>query len=80
MAKNARGQGRDRVFEVLQSIVADLTSIRAELADIKAKYDDHRHSVAGAAGVGTKPSTAGAAADTTASTVGTIAALTTTTE
>lgn len=37
--------------------------------DLKTKYEDHRHSVAGDASVGTKPSTVGATAGAVASTI-----------
>lgn len=80
MSKNHLGQKQDDVFLSLKAITADLATIKTELADVKAKYDDHRHSVAGGAGVGTKPSTAGAAAEATASTVAAITAKTMTSD
>ena len=46
-----------------------LLEIKADLAEIKAKYETHRHSVAGASGVGTAPSTGAAAAEATVSTI-----------
>ena len=44
-----------------------LVALKNDLAEIKAKYENHRHSVAGAEGTGTAPSTGAAAADETAS-------------
>ena len=44
-----------------------LLAIQTDLAEIKAKYEDHRHSVAGNANVGTAPSTSAQAAGTVAS-------------
>jgi phage I-like protein len=69
-----------KLFTSVRTELVALRALTAELAadhavtitvldDLKAKYEDHRHSVAGAAAVGTKPSTAGAAAAATASTV-----------
>ena len=46
-----------------------LLGIKADLAEIKAKYETHRHSVAGASGVGTAPSTEATTAGVTASTI-----------
>jgi hypothetical protein len=62
MSDNKRGQGRDDLFITLKKVVADL-------AEFKAKYEDHRHSVAGIAGTGTAPSTGAGAAAATASTI-----------
>lgn len=80
MSKNMRGQGRDSVFLILKAITADLTAVRASLVDIQTKYAAHRHSVAGATGVGTAPSTTAAAAEAVASTIATIAAITVSSE
>jgi hypothetical protein len=46
-----------------------LLAIKADLEEIKAKYEDHRHSLAGAANTGTAPSTSAQAAGVTASTM-----------
>lgn len=46
-----------------------LTQIKADLEDFKAKYEVHRHSVAGAETTGTAPSTTAAAAGETISTI-----------
>ena len=62
MADNHRGQGIHDIFVTLQKVIADL-------AELKAKYEDHRHSVAGAASIGTAPSIQAAAAGETASSV-----------
>jgi hypothetical protein len=62
MPLNKRGQGLDSIFDAIKAIKTDLD-------DLKAKYEDHRHSVAGAASTGTAPSTSAAAAEATASTV-----------
>jgi hypothetical protein len=69
-----------KLFTAIQTELAALRTLTAELAadhaititvlnDLKAKYEDHRHSAVGAASVGTKPSTTGATAEATASTV-----------
>jgi hypothetical protein len=44
-----------------------LLAIKADLEEIKAKYEDHRHSAVGAASTGTAPSTAADTAEATAS-------------
>ena len=54
---------------IIDELVDDHATLKTMLDDIKAKYEDHRHSVAGAASTGTKPSTTGAAAEATASTI-----------
>lgn len=62
---------------IIDELILDHVILRTQLADISDKYADHRHSVAGAASTGTKPSTGGAEAEATASTIAkTLAALT----
>jgi hypothetical protein len=46
-----------------------LVAIKTDLEEIKAKYEDHRHSLAGAANTGTAPSTSAQAAGSVASTI-----------
>ncbi len=58
----ARSLGHQNLRDVLNSIADDL-------ADLKAKYEAHRHSAVGAAGVGTAPSTLAAPAAAVASTI-----------
>ena len=54
---------------IIDELVDDHATLKTMLDDIKAKYEAHRHSVAGAAGTGTAPSTGAAAAEATASTI-----------
>jgi len=54
---------------IIDELILDHAILVTQLNDISDKYADHRHSVAGAAAAGTKPSTGGAAAEATASTI-----------
>jgi len=69
-------QDPDMLTQVLNKMDTEIDALRTlaneiktVLADVKAKYEDHRHSVAGAASTGTKPSTVGATAGAVASTI-----------
>jgi len=62
---------------IIDELILDHAILVTQLGDISDKYADHRHSVAGGAATGTKPSTGGAAAEATASTIAkTLATLT----
>ncbi|HDP36346.1 MAG TPA: hypothetical protein ENN27_00535 [Candidatus Atribacteria bacterium] len=65
--KHAQGFGTGYLYTLLVALKDDLAAQKAIIDDIKDKYEDHRHSVAGGEGTGTKPSTGGATADPTAS-------------
>lgn len=55
--------------EILNKMDTEIDALRTFINDLKTKYEDHRHTVAGAASVGTKPSTVGATAGAVASTL-----------
>jgi hypothetical protein len=55
------------ILTLLREIHDDHATMKTVLDDIKAKYEAHRHSVAGAASIGTAPSTEAATAGATAS-------------
>ncbi|MFA5543107.1 MAG: hypothetical protein WDA47_04990 [Bacilli bacterium] len=58
----AEGFGRGELYSLL-------VAIKTDLEEIKSKYEDHRHSVAGAASTGTAPSTEAIEAAATASVI-----------
>jgi len=66
---------------IIDELILDHAILVTQLGDISDKYAAHRHSVAGASGVGTAPSTeattAGATASTIAKTLATLTAVTT---
>jgi len=62
-------QDPQMLADVLNHMDTEIDALRTFINDAKAKYEDHRHSVAGAASTGTKPSTVGTTADAVASTL-----------
>ena len=59
----------DAVEILIEEIHDDHATLKTMLDDIKAKHENHRHSVAGASGVGTAPSTEATTAEATVSTI-----------
>ena len=68
MAMNKKGSGADDHIEAIDALVTDVAAILVSIADIKAKYDAHRHNTAGAAAAAnTGPSTGAGTSEATQS-------------